>query len=84
MAESNVSSAKIGIQTIETLIFAVGNFSSTFSRTARAPLSRHNGHVGESKAMNRICPLLWLNRSFSGAREFSSITTLLGSLSPFI
>jgi len=61
----------MGIQTIEALISASGYFSKTFSCTARAPLSRHNGHVGESKAKNRIFSLLSLNLFIKGVSEFS-------------
>ena len=71
MAASKVSLSRIGIHTTEALTSASGNLLKTFLCTARAPLSRHMGHVGESKAKNRIFPLSVLNRSLSESREFS-------------
>jgi hypothetical protein len=71
----------MGIHTIEALISAAGYFSKTLSCTARAPLSRHKGHVGESKARNRIFSRSVLNRSLSDAREFSRLIMFVDGLS---
>jgi hypothetical protein len=69
---------------IEALTFASGYFSKTFSCTARAPLSRHMGHVGESKAKNRILPRSLLNRSLSDSRESSRTIISAACLPSFI
>ena len=79
-----MSLSRIGIHTIEALISAAGKFSKTFACTARAPWSRHKGHVGESTAKNRILPLWVLNRTLSGAREFSKVIILPDCLSLLI
>ena len=66
----------MGIQTIDPLISSWGNFVKTFSCTARAPLSRHKGHVGESRERNRIFSLLSLKRFLSGSKELSRVIML--------
>ena len=66
----------MGIHMIEPLISSWGNFIKTFSCTARAPLSRHKGHVGESRERNRILTLLSLKRSLSGSKEPSRVIIL--------
>jgi hypothetical protein len=58
---------------IKALTSAPGNFFKTFSCTARAPWSRHKGHVGESNAKNLILPLSALNCALSGSRERSRV-----------
>jgi hypothetical protein len=70
------SLSSIGIQTIEAAISASGNFVMIVSCTARAPWSRHNGQVGESKARNRIFSLFSLNSSLSGPKELSRVIML--------
>jgi hypothetical protein len=81
IAAAKVSFSRIGIHTIEALTSASGYFLKTFSCTARAPLSRHKGHVGESKAKKRIFSRSLLNRSLSVSREFSSLIIFVDWLS---
>jgi len=68
-----LSLSKIGIQTIAALMPAWLNFSVTVSCTARAPLSLHRGHVGDSREINRIFSLLSLNWFLSGSKEISKV-----------
>jgi len=74
------SLSSIGIQTIEAAISASGNSLIIISCTARAPWSRHNGQVGESKARNRIFFLWLLNRNFNAFSEPSSVTIFFDRL----
>jgi len=83
-AASRLSFSRIGIHTIEAQMSVSGNLLKISSCTARAPLSRHKGHVGESKAKNRILWILALNLSISGAIEFSIDIILLAWLSSLI
>jgi hypothetical protein len=58
---------------MEPLIPAWGYLLKTFSCTARAPWSRHNGQVGESRAINLILPLSALNCLLSGSSVLSRV-----------
>ena len=61
---------------MDPLTSAFGYLLKTFSCTARAPWSRHNGQVGESKAINLILLLSALNRSLSGSSVLSRVIIL--------
>lgn len=52
---------------------AAGNFLIIDSCTARAPCLAQCGHIGESRARNRILSILLLNWSISGCNELSSV-----------
>ncbi len=48
---------------------AKGNAFMTDCCTARAPVTLHLAHVGESRARNRRLFLVWLKYVFKGSRE---------------
>ena len=66
---------------MDPLTSALGYLLKTFSCTARAPWSRHNGQVGESSAKNRIFPLSALNRFLRGSSVLSRVIISLGLFS---
>lgn len=68
-----LSLSKIGIHTIAALMSAWLNFFVIVSCTARAPLSLHRGHVGDSREINRIFSILSLNWFLSGSKEISKV-----------